>query len=41
MYIIKNIARKYSKGYTDIAKKEMNKLRSQYSIKTKCRAKDF
>lgn len=33
MYIIKNIARKYSKGYTDIAKKEMNKLRSQYSIK--------
>lgn len=33
MYIIKDIARKYSKGYTDIAKKEMNKLRSQYSIK--------
>ncbi|CZE49469.1 mechanosensitive ion channel domain-containing protein [Campylobacter geochelonis] len=33
MYIIKNIARKYSKGYTDIAKKQMNKLRSQYSIK--------
>ena len=33
MYIIKNIARKYSKGYTDIAKKQMSKLRSQYSIK--------
>lgn len=33
MYIIKNIARKYSKGYTDIAKKQMNKLRDQYSIK--------
>ncbi|MDA3058307.1 mechanosensitive ion channel [Campylobacter sp. VBCF_05 NA6] len=33
MYIIKNIVRKYSKGYTDIAKKQMSKLRSQYSIK--------
>lgn len=33
MYIIKNITRKYSKGYTDIAKKQMTKLRSQYSIK--------
>lgn len=33
MYIIKNIARKYSKGYTDIAKKQMNALRAQYSIK--------
>lgn len=33
MYIIKNITRKYSKGYTDIAKKQMNKLRDQYSIK--------
>lgn len=33
MYIIKNIVRKYSKGYTDIAKKTMNHLRSQYSIK--------
>lgn len=33
-YIIKNIARQYSKGYTDIAKKQMNKLRSQYSIKS-------
>jgi len=33
MYLIKNIVRKYSKGYTDIAKKQMGKLRSQYSIK--------
>ncbi|MCR4942266.1 MAG: mechanosensitive ion channel family protein [Campylobacter sp.] len=32
-YIAKSIARKYSKGYTDIAKRQMNKLRSQYSIK--------
>ena len=31
--IIKNIARKYSKGYTDIAKQQMNKLRDQYNIK--------
>lgn len=33
-YIVKNIARQYSKGYTDIAKKQMNKLRTQYSIKS-------
>lgn len=33
MYIIKNVAKKYSKGYTDMAKKQMNKLRNQYSIK--------
>ncbi|MGB2553526.1 mechanosensitive ion channel domain-containing protein [Campylobacter sp. MOP51] len=33
MYIMKNIVRKYSKGYTDIAKKQMSKLRNQYSIK--------
>lgn len=32
-YIIKNIARKYSKGHTDIAKKQMAKLRNRYSIK--------
>ncbi|NLY03624.1 MAG: mechanosensitive ion channel [Campylobacter sp.] len=32
-YIVKNISHQYSKGYTDIAKKQMNKLRSQYSIK--------
>ncbi|MBR8462805.1 mechanosensitive ion channel [Campylobacter sp. faydin G-105] len=33
VYIAKNIIRKYSKGYTDIAKRQMNKMRSQYSIK--------
>ena len=33
IHIIKNIARKYSKGYTDIAKQQMNKLRDQYNIK--------
>ncbi|WP_314068489.1 mechanosensitive ion channel domain-containing protein [Campylobacter showae] len=32
-HIIKDIARKYSKGYTEIAKKQMSKLRNQYSIK--------
>lgn len=32
-FIIKNVVRKYSKGYTDIAKKQMGKLRNQYSIK--------
>lgn len=32
-YIIKEIARKYSKGYTDIARRQMNKLRDRYSIK--------
>lgn len=33
LYIIKNIVRQYSKGYTDVAKIKMNKLRDQYSIK--------
>ncbi|MGG7073151.1 mechanosensitive ion channel [Campylobacter sp. 9BO] len=33
VYIAKTIARKYSKGYTDIAKRQMGKLRAQYSIK--------
>ncbi|PSM52656.1 mechanosensitive ion channel family protein [Campylobacter blaseri] len=32
-HLIQNIARKYSKGYTEMAKKSMNKLRRQYSIK--------
>ena len=32
-HIIKAIVRKYSKGYTEIAKKQMSKLRNQYSIK--------
>lgn len=31
--IAKEITRKYSKGYTDITRKQLNKLRSQYSIK--------
>lgn len=33
MYIIKEITKKYSKGYTDIARRNLNKLRSQYSLK--------
>ena len=31
--IAKEIARKYSKGYTDIARKQLNKLRSSYHLK--------
>lgn len=31
--IAKEIAKKYSKGYTDITRKQLNKLRSQYSVK--------
>ena len=33
VYIIKEIVRQYSKGYTDIARTKMNKLREQYSLK--------
>lgn len=33
MYLIKNITIKYSKGYTDIARKQLNRLRHQYSLK--------
>jgi small-conductance mechanosensitive channel len=33
MYLIKTIAKKYSKGYTDIARKQLNLLRNQYSLK--------
>ncbi|WP_156928242.1 mechanosensitive ion channel family protein [Sulfurospirillum arcachonense] len=33
MYIIKEITKKYSKGYTDIARRSLNQLRSQYSLK--------
>ena len=33
MHIAKEIARKYSKGYTDITRKQLNKLRSHYSLK--------
>jgi len=29
----KEVSRKYSKGYTDITRKQLNKLRSQYSIR--------
>ncbi len=32
-YITKEIVKKYSKGYTDISRKQLNKLRSQYSLK--------
>lgn len=31
--IAKEITRKYSKGYTDITRKQLNKLRSEYSLK--------
>ncbi|SFV59117.1 MscS family mechanosensitive ion channel [hydrothermal vent metagenome] len=33
MYIAKEIAKKYSKGYTDITRKQLNKLRHHYSLK--------
>jgi small-conductance mechanosensitive channel len=33
MHICKEITRKYSKGYTDITRKQLNKLRSHYSLK--------
>lgn len=33
MYIIKNLTAKYSKGYTDIARKQLNMLRHQYNLK--------
>jgi len=33
MHIAKEICRKYSKGYTDITRKQLNKLRSHYSLK--------
>lgn len=31
--IAKEVTRKYSKGYTDITRKQLNKLRSQYGIR--------
>jgi small-conductance mechanosensitive channel len=31
--IAKEVTKKYSKGYTDITRKQLNKLRSQYSIR--------
>ena len=33
VHIIKNITKKYSKGYTDIARRGLNQLRSKYSLK--------
>ena len=33
MHIAKEISKKYSKGYTDITRKQLNKLRSHYSLK--------
>ena len=33
MHIAKEVAKKYSKGYTDITRKQLNKLRSHYSLK--------
>jgi small-conductance mechanosensitive channel len=32
-YLAKEIAKKYSKGYTDITRKQLNKLRNMYNIK--------
>lgn len=31
--IVKEVSKKYSKGYTDITRKQLNKLRSSYSIR--------
>jgi small-conductance mechanosensitive channel len=33
MHIAKEITRKYAKGYTDITRKQLNKLRSRYNLK--------
>ena len=33
MQIAKDISKKYSKGYTDITRKQLNKLRDKYSLK--------
>ena len=33
MYIIKEITKKYSKGYTEIARKQLNYLRREYNLK--------
>jgi len=33
MYLAKEITRKYSKGYTDITRNQLNKLRNNYSLK--------
>jgi small-conductance mechanosensitive channel len=33
LHLAKEICRKYSKGYTDITRKQLNKLRDRYSLK--------
>ncbi|WP_457745622.1 mechanosensitive ion channel domain-containing protein [Sulfurimonas sp.] len=33
MHLVKEIAKKFSKGYTDITRKQLNKLRQHYSLK--------
>jgi small-conductance mechanosensitive channel len=33
MHLVKEITRKYSKGYTDITRKQLNKLRHHYALK--------
>ncbi len=33
MHLVKEITKKFSKGYTDITRKQLNKLRHQYSLK--------
>jgi len=33
MHLTKEIVKKFSKGYTDITRKQLNKLRSNYSLK--------
>lgn len=33
VHIVKEICRKYSKGYTEITRKQLNKLRDRYSLK--------
>lgn len=33
VHIVKEICRRYSKGYTDISRKQINKLRDRYSLK--------
>ena len=33
MHLTKEVVKKYSKGYTDITRKQLNKLRNQYSLK--------
>ncbi|HIP14241.1 MAG TPA: mechanosensitive ion channel [Sulfurimonas autotrophica] len=33
MHLVKEIAKRYSKGYTDITRKQLNKLRQHYNLK--------